>query len=153
MGLFREKSLNKISSPEQLDDYIRVAGPGAWLLLAGMLLVLLGACVWGIFGRLETTVQTAAIAEDGVLTCYLSEGQPLPDGMTVTVEGKTYPISALSDRPQPVPEDADDYALHLGGFSAGDWVYTASAQAEIPDGVYEAVVTIRQTAPASFILN
>ena len=42
MGLFREKNLNKISSPEQLDDYIRVAGPGAWLLLAGLLL---GFCV------------------------------------------------------------------------------------------------------------
>lgn len=153
MGLFREKSMERISSPEQLDDYIRVAGPGAWLLLAGMLLVLLGACVWGIFGRLETSIQTAAVSQDGILTCYLPEGQLLSDGMTVTVEGKTYPISVSSDIPQPVAEDADDYALHLGGFSAGEWVYTISAQTELPNGVYEAVVAVGHTAPVSFLLN
>lgn len=153
MGLFREKNLNKISSPEQLDDYIRVAGPGAWLLLAWLLLVLLGFCVWGVFGRLETNIQTAAVSRDRMLTCYLPKGQPLLDGMTVTVEGKTYPISMISDCPQPAPEIAGGYALHPGGFSAGDWVYTASAQTEIPDGVYEAVVTIGRTAPVSFILN
>ena len=133
MGLFREKNLNKISSPEQLDDYIRVAGPGAWLLLAGLLL---GFCVWGVFGRLETNIQTAAVSRDRMLTCYLPKGQPLLDGMTVTVEGKTYPISMISDCPQPAPEIAGGYVFRPGGFSAGGWGYTASAQTENPEGGY-----------------
>ena len=32
--LFREKSLEKVSSPEQLNDYIRVSNPGVWIAVA-----------------------------------------------------------------------------------------------------------------------
>ena len=32
--IFRKKSLDRISSPEQLNDYIRVANPGIWMILA-----------------------------------------------------------------------------------------------------------------------
>ena len=31
--IFRKKSLDRISSPEQLNDYIRVANPGIWMIL------------------------------------------------------------------------------------------------------------------------
>ena len=30
--IFRKKSLDRISSPEQLNDYIRVANPGIWMI-------------------------------------------------------------------------------------------------------------------------
>lgn len=33
--IFRKKSLDRISSPEQLNDYIRVANPGIWMILGG----------------------------------------------------------------------------------------------------------------------
>ena len=32
-GLFREKSLNYISSPEQLNDYLKVTKPAVWIVL------------------------------------------------------------------------------------------------------------------------
>ena len=31
--IFRKKSLDRISSPEQLNDYIRMANPGIWMIL------------------------------------------------------------------------------------------------------------------------
>ena len=51
-GLLQKKITDQLSTPEQLNDRLRVANPGIWLLLAGILLVLVGFCVWGIFGRL-----------------------------------------------------------------------------------------------------
>ncbi len=35
-GLFRETSLEKLSSPEQLDALIKVTSPRAWLALAAL---------------------------------------------------------------------------------------------------------------------
>ena len=31
--IFRKKSLDKVKSPENLDDYIRVSNPGVWLFI------------------------------------------------------------------------------------------------------------------------
>ncbi len=30
--IFRKKSLDKLSSPEQLNDYIKVTNPGVWII-------------------------------------------------------------------------------------------------------------------------
>ena len=60
-GIFREKSLNKVTSPEQLDDYIKVTTPSVWFILFALLLVIVGAVVWGIFG--EITVDTGSGVE------------------------------------------------------------------------------------------
>ena len=70
-SLFRGKGMVRISSPEQLNDRLRVANPGVWLLLAGILLVLAGFCVWGIFGRLNTLLPVGAMTNQGKTICYV----------------------------------------------------------------------------------
>ena len=35
--LFRKSSLDKITGPEQLDDYIRVASPSLWVMLLSLI--------------------------------------------------------------------------------------------------------------------
>ncbi len=50
-GLFRKKSIDRVSSPEKLDDYIRVTTPSVWIALAAMILLLVGAFIWGVFGE------------------------------------------------------------------------------------------------------
>lgn len=48
--IFRQKNIDKISSPEKMDDYIRVTTPGMWIMLSALIILLVGALVWGIFG-------------------------------------------------------------------------------------------------------
>ena len=71
--LFRKKSLQKVSSPEQLDAYIRVSTPGIWMLLAAIAALLVGVCVWGILGRLDTKISTVAVVRDNQITVYVAE--------------------------------------------------------------------------------
>ena len=52
-SIFRQKSLDKVSSPEKLDDYIRVTTPSVWVTLLAIVLLLVGAIIWGIFGEIE----------------------------------------------------------------------------------------------------
>ncbi len=51
--LFRKKSLDRISSPEALNDYIRVTSPSVWLILIATVILLLGMLAWGVFGTVE----------------------------------------------------------------------------------------------------
>ena len=58
-GIFREKSMERVSSPEELNDYIRVTTPSVWIVLIALAVLLVGMLGWSIFGTV--TVQR----EDG----------------------------------------------------------------------------------------
>ena len=53
-SIFREKSMDKVSSPESLNDYIKVTTPSVWIVLIALVVLLLGILAWSIFGRVET---------------------------------------------------------------------------------------------------
>lgn len=52
-SIFREKSIDRINSPEQLDSYIRVTTPSVWIILIALIVLLLGFLAWSIFGKVE----------------------------------------------------------------------------------------------------
>ena len=62
-SVFRDKSVTRVSSPEQLNDYIRVSPPAAFLALTAILLLLVGVIIWGWFGRLEAHTDTGEVKE------------------------------------------------------------------------------------------
>ena len=47
-GIFRQKSLKRVSSPEELNDYIRVTSPSVWIVLVALALLLAGMLAWSI---------------------------------------------------------------------------------------------------------
>ena len=64
-SIFRQKSIDKVSSPEKLDDYIRVTTPSVWITLAAIVILLAGIVIWGTFGELtihnaDGTTETVA---------------------------------------------------------------------------------------------
>lgn len=69
MGIFRKASLERLSSPEELDQLMYVTSVRSWLLLIGMFLLLAMAVFWGIEGSIPTTVsgQGAIIRRGGVM--------------------------------------------------------------------------------------
>ncbi|MGN0597187.1 MAG: ABC transporter transmembrane domain-containing protein [Ruminiclostridium sp.] len=89
-SIFREKSIQKVQSPDNLNEYIRVSNPGIWILMVSIVFLLLGLCIWGCFGQLRTEVQGQAVCENGVVSCLLpdenaAEVQP---GMTAELGGR-----------------------------------------------------------------
>ncbi len=61
--IYRKEALAKVSSPEELDRLMQITSVRAWLILGGVACVLSIALLWGVFGRLTTTV-----AQTGTLT-------------------------------------------------------------------------------------
>ncbi len=62
-NLFREKSLQKVQSPEALNDYIRVTKPSVWIVLAALVLLLAGMLVWSVFGTVAVHAEDGSVSE------------------------------------------------------------------------------------------
>lgn len=153
--LFRKKSIERISSPEQLDAYIRVANPGIWLVLAAIVVLLVGICAWGILGRLDTTISAVAVCENGTATLYATDedGKSVRTGMEVRIGEDTASVTAISLMPIKADTELSDYVCHVGGFGTEDWVYALQTDAQLPDGVYSAKIIVESVSPMSFVVN
>ncbi|MFN8647726.1 MAG: NHLP bacteriocin system secretion protein [Gemmatimonadales bacterium] len=79
--IFRKVSLDRLASPEQLDQLMRVTDSRGWIALAGIALVLLTGVVWGWLGRLPERVvgQGMLVRSGGVLQVIPSAGGRVVD--------------------------------------------------------------------------
>lgn len=154
-SVFRSSSLDRVSSPEQLNDYIRLSKPSVWLVLIATIVILIGVVVWSIFGTLTTTQATVAVSNEGSVVCLVTveNAAKIAVGMEVRIGDNVGDILAISGSPILVSENFDSYVTHLGGFQVGQWVYQVQVQLTVADGVYPAQIVIEKLSPMSFVLN
>lgn len=161
--IFREKSLKRVNSPENLNDYVRVSNPGVWLLLIAVIALLGGAFVWGYFGRLETTVGVRAVIGEQESVCFVPDSEILSvqPGMTVRVEnadGETVNgvVREIGTEPFVFSEIADRYALSLRSDEVNRWVFVVVIDISVEIGKYnddEVEIVTESIKPLSFLFN
>ena len=87
--VFRQKSVERISSPEQLQDYMRVTTPGTWMVLAAVILLLAGLIVSSALVTVESKiVEQGVVDEEGLMldiTLPMEQKSLVAPGMTVRV--------------------------------------------------------------------
>lgn len=154
-NLFRKKSLDRLSSPEQLNDYLRVSTPSVWLLLIAIVILLAGVCFWGVFGHLDTTLPVVAVSREGTVTAYVREADAAQVSVqaAVSVNGEEGRVLSIGAEPMPVDEAFTGYMRHVGALQQGEWVYAVMLDVCCPDGVYSAQIVIDSVSPMSFVLN
>jgi len=59
--LFRKAALEKLSSPERLDELMQVTSPAAWLCLSAIGLALIAVIVWSVVGSISIKVRGMGI--------------------------------------------------------------------------------------------
>ena len=131
--VFRQKTLERISSPEQLMDYLRVTNPGIWVVLAAVVLLLAGIFAWSTVGTLETKADATVIVSGSDAQIITAEGKSLSDGMILRVAGQEYRI---------VSTNTDEYGRMTG-----------EAMVDLPDGTYQGEVVVDSTSPIDFLLE
>jgi HlyD family secretion protein len=80
-SVFRKVSLDRLASPEQLDQLMQVTTPKGWVALLALSLLLLTAIVWGCVGRIPETVhgQGILVKSGGVRQVVPSAGGRVTD--------------------------------------------------------------------------
>lgn len=154
-NIFRKSSLDRVSSPEQLNEYIKVSRPSVWLILGAVIILLIGVCVWGVFGTLTSTKHGVMVVQGNKADCYVSveEAKVITPGMEVKVVSSVGTITAVASAPMEITDDFDAYALYLSGLKMGDWVVLMNVDISVPDGAYMAVIITESISPISFVLN
>ena len=154
-SLFREKNLEKMESPEALNDYLQVTSPGVWIVLAAVIVFLAGAVVWGIFGHIDSTVKAAVISEEGESYCLVPEDalQSVIEDRIVKVDGTEYELTPETLKPQVISEDTNIYWILAGNLNIGDIVYEIPLSEEMEEGVYSGIIVTETLSPVSLLLN
>lgn len=154
-NLYREKNVKQLQSPEELNDYIKVTNAGVWMVLATIIVLLIGVCVWGYFGKLETKIDVLCIAKDNTSTLYVKEESysKINVDQSVYINKETYKIKSIANEPISVTDSFSDYALHLGNLTIGEWVYEVKIDSSLTEGNYKAEIVVDSVSPFYFIFN
>ena len=146
--LFRKKTIERISSPEQLRDYMRVTSPRLWMILSAIVALLLGFIAYASTATMESTLSVKAEViidtfEDGTTASGVSialsprDKDIVQPGMVLRLAGKEGKISFILQDGEEVLAFAtmDDETFHL------------------PAGTYDAEIVTETTTPIRFLLN
>lgn len=89
MKLFREKSLMKVNSPEQLNEYMKVTSTPMWINLIAIIFLLLGICMWAMLDQVETiiTVEAQGDAYQSFSEVAISKKEDIAIGADIICDG------------------------------------------------------------------
>ena len=151
-GLFRKKSLERISSPEELHDYMRVTSPRLWMLLGAITALLVGFIVYASTATMENTMpikveisqtelQENEAGEKEYVTdihAYLPSQmkEKVNNGMMVRIGRVETTVSYIGVR--------EDDTIFLLIHSDRDYL-------PLPEGEYDAELVLESTTPISFL--
>ena len=134
--IFRKESLDQISSPEQLNDYLRVTNPAVWLVLTAVILLLAGMLLWASVASIDSFASGTAQVQDGTMRSVFEDPQiakSVQTGMTVTTGDVSAQVSSIG-----YTDNGEMFAL---------------APTSLADGTYSVRVVYKKTQVLSLLFN
>ena len=134
--IFRQKSLDQISSPEQLHDYLHVTNPTVWLALAAVALLLVGLLIWTSVASVDSFASATATVNDGSMVIRIDDpdmAKTIESGMKVLVGDTSAKVGSVGHK-----EDGSVFAV---------------AETTLEDGTYAAKVVLRQIQVLKLLFN
>lgn len=74
-SFFRKSALEKLSTPEKLDQLIKVTGTKAWIALATVAVALLTGIIWSFAGKVKTKLDVAGVIQGGEIHDVVTTSQ------------------------------------------------------------------------------
>ena len=74
-NIYRKSAIEKLSSPEQLDEMITIIHPSFWVASVSAFVILLAALIWSIFSRVPVKLSTEGIymSGEGISAVYAED--------------------------------------------------------------------------------
>lgn len=154
--IYREKSLKRVCSPEELNNYVRVVSPGTWIILIVIAVLLIGSLVWcGVTKLSIESVPCSCVVRNGNLSIYLTEENALKveEGMEIEIADEIYTLPELSFSAVKLYEQNDSGIMNMIGGSYDEFVYVAKSTVDLPNGIYNSEIYIKRASILSFITN
>lgn len=127
--------MERISSPEKLEDYMRVTNPGIWMVLTAVIVLLAGLIICASVGKVETRFPVEASVSGGSASVLLDADTEytVEEGMILRIGNRDTEI---------------EYVRKLATGES-----SVSASVSLPDGTYEGEIVTESVSPISFLVN
>ena len=112
-SFFRKSALEKLSTPEKLDQLIKVTGPKSWIALLTIALALGVGITWSVFGRVKTKLDVVGVVLGGDVHEVVStaQGQLVELKVAIGNKVKKGDIIATIQQPELVQQIEDAKAV------------------------------------------
>lgn len=162
-GVFRQSAMNRIANADELDHYIKVANPSAWVVLLASLLLVGALFVWAVVAVVPVTIETTGVTEEGaIFICWVDKEtaeKVLNPSARAEVAGVNAEIESVSEAPMSSSEVisylGDDFleaALNLN-----DWNYVVTLKPErtisVRDFTVKGAMGEYRLVPVTLIVN
>ena len=99
-SIFRKSSIERLSSPEQIDEYVKVISPPMRMAVIAFVLLIAGLLVWALFYEIDTVITCDGFVTDGVLTVSVpaSEVKKLDDDTVMIVNNERTTLTSVVKR-------------------------------------------------------
>ena len=159
-GLFRQKSIERISSPEELHDYMRVTSPRLWMILAAVVVLLAGFIVYASTTTMENTRNIKVTVSRYELTEEQMESIGLENGDGAYSVYAEMPIEQGEGVKTGMKLRLGSAEGHVSLVAAAnnDQVVTVIFEIDrgivpVNSGEYDAELVLESTTPISFLWN
>lgn len=157
--LFREKSIKKISSPEQLSDYVKVVTPSVWMLITGIIVFLIGLTLWAASTSINTDIVSCCIVENEDMYAFVkySDKDVLTKDCVLVIDEQKYAIKRIDfAHPILVADEGNEYVEYVLGCTNSDKLIKVTldyADGILPDGTYECKILTDSIKPIEFLIQ
>ena len=172
-NLFGRSAVSRIASADELDHYVKVTNPSAWVIIVAALLLVCGILIWALVAVVPVTVETTGLNVQGRhVICWVDEAtaKKIQDtGATARVAD----VEAKSVDVIPLPMSSSEVMQFLGSdfyteaLKLDDWNYRVDIEAdgdlqqtgftiETPDGAAGLVpvsITVSENHPILIVLG
>ncbi|MBO7663404.1 MAG: hypothetical protein J6U01_08530 [Clostridia bacterium] len=134
--IYRKSSLERIQSPDQLDQYLKVTTPLVWVLLAAILVLLVSGFWWTSQMVIASRLDATGTMENGTMTIVLRDEtarKVVASGMMVQVGEITGTISSMTTDAEGLPK--------------------AVLLMPLPDGTYNVQISYKTSQLLSLLFN
>lgn len=151
----------RITSPEQLNEYIRVTSYGAWIILSSILVFLAGFFIWIFTGQLEVSFPSYVYTEGKSSSAFLpvEQASKLKNGMTVrlTENGSSGTVVSVSEKSLSFSDISqligENNALVMNINDRTRFMKTDLQFTDPPAKISGAVFILDKVKPVSFLLK
>ena len=145
--VFREKSLERIKSPDDMHEYLHISSPRLWMVLSIILAFLIGFIVYAGIARIENVVSgqaevyTFSDLEKPICTITMQLPTGMDDmievGMEFRIEGQEGTVISVAAQ--------NEYAYVVAELNDPDVL--------LKTGTYDAEIVLERVSPLSFLIN
>lgn len=161
MTFFRKESMQRISSPEKLDEYLRVLNPSVWVMLTALIGLIVVFFIWGFTGTIHDVCSTNGVRSADTLTCYVEPqyGMEIRTGMHVIVNGDSSGVVVNVEKEPVTRSEAEKEignAFHSATLDLHDWNTRVDIAADGTDSANEvqtAEIVVSEFRPIEFLMG